>query len=146
MEYRKLKGYECPYTYSHNEADADMGCVGHMRGEFNGVTPYSFWSTWFPHQQNRLSVPKFELELGRIMRGLRGNILESLPLLKEFCESSLDRNFADAGYGMCIESENYRYLLRLDPDSEKHQFYMYCYEKKPFSVYLLSRMKEEEAK
>ena len=144
MEYRKLQGYECPYTYSHNEADAEMGCVGHLRGEFNEVNRYGFWTTWFPHQQNRLYVPKFELEMGRIMRMLRGNILESLPLLKEFCESSLDRNFRDAGYGMCIESDNYVYLLRLDPDADKYHFFMYCYERDPFRAYLLSHTQKEE--
>jgi len=143
MEYRRIKGMECPYTYSRNKEDAETGCIGHMRGEFNGTNVYSFWTTWFPHQQNRLCVPKFELELGRVMRMLRGNILESLPRLKEFCEMSLEKIFRDAGYGMCITSDDYAFLLRLNPDAEQYHFFMYCYEKKTFHEYLLSKTKEE---
>ena len=120
--------------YSQDEEqDRKNGCVGHLRGDFGSGT--EFWTTWWPHQNDRLNKEPFKGDLDRVVNWLRQDAypLKDLQTMQKFCrgyeqcakipEASLP------AYGFRIDTKRYQYMLRCSPARGDYNFYLYCYDK-----------------
>lgn len=63
-----MKSEELFYSQGE-EQDRKNGCVGHLRGDFGSGT--EFWTTWWPHQNDRLNKEPFKSDLDRVVNWLR---------------------------------------------------------------------------
>lgn len=115
------------WLYScRTEADAERGCVGHLRGDF-GRDGTEFWTCWFDHQP-QLKHAAFRDELQAVVNALReeGCLLHDFSAMRKGCNEGL----AMAGsYGFRAETSRYEYCLRCTPRRGDYNFYLYCYDK-----------------
>ena len=53
FEIRPFSPEEAALFYSNDEKDKELGCIGHLRGDF-GHKGREFWHTWFDHQSSQI--------------------------------------------------------------------------------------------
>ena len=121
-------------VFSKDEAaDRINGCVGHLRGDFGSGK--QFYTTWWPHQDNRLNTEPFKADIDRVVNWLRGETgpLHDFPTMERFCHiherSAAVPEAMLKSYGFSIETKQYQYMLRCTPVKGDYNFYMYCYDK-----------------
>lgn len=66
-------------------ADLKNGCIGHLRGDFGSGK--QFYTTWWPHQGNRLNTESFKADIDRVVNWLRGETgpLHDFSTMEQFC-------------------------------------------------------------
>lgn len=113
------------YSGQH-EADAERGCIGHLRGDF-GRGGNEFWTSWFDHSPG-LKSAAFREELQSVVNHLReeGGLLSGFSAMRSQCRSGLA---CDDSYGFYAETARYEYCLRCIPRRDDYHFYLYCYDK-----------------
>ena len=111
---------------SQREADAERGCIGHLRGDF-GRDGNAFWTSWFDHTPG-LKSAAFQEELQSVVNHLRkeGGLLSGFNAMRSQCRSGLA---CDDSYGFRMETARYEYCLRCIPRRDDYHFYLYCYDK-----------------
>ena len=83
ITWKPIEAEKADWLYSsHEETDAERGCVGYLRGDF-GRSGTEFWTSWFDHSP-KLNNEKFRQELQTVVDGLRN-------------EGGLLSNFASMG-------------------------------------------------
>ena len=130
----RAKPDEIPFFYSQGEKEDRLsGCIGHLRGDFGSGS--QFYTTWWPHQGDKLNGPAFKTDLQRIVNWLRQDFspLNDLKTMSEFC-SFYDGSSAIPGtpfrtHGFRIDSQRFCYMLRCFPQKGDYNFYLYCYDK-----------------
>lgn len=132
MELFAAKPEEIPLFFSWDEGrDAAYGCIGHMRGYFEGEILHH---DWWPHYWNdRRNDAAFRADLTRVVDWLRVGFapLKNLEIMDAFCvryshATILGQNQA---YGFRVETKRYRYMLRCTPVEKMYHVYLYCYGK-----------------
>lgn len=132
MELFAAKPEEIPLFFSWDEGrDAAYGCIGHMRGYFEGEILHH---DWWPHYWNdRRNDAAFRADLTRVVDWLRVGFapLKNLEIMDAFCvryshAAILGQNQA---YGFRVETKRYRYMLRCTPVEKMYHVYLYCYGK-----------------
>ena len=132
MELFAAKPEEIPLFFSWDEGrDAAYGCIGHMRGYFEGEILHH---DWWPHYWNdRRNDAAFRADLTRVVDWLRVGFapLKNLEIMDAFCvryshAAILGQNQA---YGFRVETKRYRYMLRCTPVAKMYNVYLYCYDK-----------------
>lgn len=132
MELFAAKPEEIPLFFSWDEGrDAAYGCIGHMRGYFEGEILHH---DWWPHYWNdRRNDAAFRADLTRVVDWLRVGFapLKNLEIMDAFCvryshAAILGQNQA---YGFRVETKRYRYMLRCTPVAKMYNVYLYCYGK-----------------
>ena len=132
MELFAAKPEEIPLFFSWDEGrDAAYGCIGHMRGYFEGEILHH---DWWPHYWNdRRNDAAFRADLTRVVDWLRVGFapLKNLEIMDAFCTryshaAILGQNQA---YGFRVETKRYRYMLRCTPAEKMYHVYLYCYGK-----------------
>ncbi len=132
MELFATKPEEIPLFFSWDEGrDAAYGCIGHMRGYFEGEILHH---DWWPHYWNdRRNDAAFRADLTRVVDWLRVGFapLKNLEIMDAFCTryshaAILGQNQA---YGFRVETKRYRYMLRCTPVAKMYNVYLYCYGK-----------------
>lgn len=132
MELFAAKPEEIPLFFSWDEGrDAAYGCIGHMRGYFEGEILHH---DWWPHYWNdRRNDAAFRADLTRVVDWLRVGFapLKNLEIMDAFCvryshAAILGQNQA---YGFRVETKRYRYMLRCTPVKGTYNAYLYCYDK-----------------
>ena len=132
MELFAAKPEEAPLFFSWDyELDAAHGCIGHMRGDFEGTTLHH---TWWPHYWDaRCNNAAFKADLTRVVEWLRVGFapLKNLEIMDAFCARSAHAAIPgqDRTYGFRIETKRYRYMLRCTPVKKVYHVYLYCYDK-----------------
>lgn len=132
MELFAAKPEELPLFFSWDEGrDAAYGCIGHMRGHFEGNILHQ---DWWPHYWNdRRNNAAFRADLTRVVAWLRGGFapLKNLELMDAFCARYSHAAILgqDQAYGFRIETKRYRYMLRCIPVNKVYHVYLYCYAK-----------------
>lgn len=127
MELRELTQPEQKYTYRQShQLDAQTGCIGYLRGDF-GSTGKEFYSSWFDNMAY-LKTPEFQAELDTVVNALRenpqyGGILADRHSLSNVCRQTFGREES----GFRVNTQDYAYLLRLNPNRGEYNFYIYCY-------------------
>ena len=124
---RKLNKNEEAYAFSQEtEKDRISGCVGHLRGDFGSGE--SFFTTWWPHQDDALNTPEFKEAFGIVMDSLRKGALGSRRECAKFCWENLDQNFGEyRGFGGRVDEGDYAFIFRLNPRRGDYDVYCYCY-------------------
>lgn len=131
MELRELTQPEQKYTYRQShQLDAQTGCIGYLRGDF-GTTGKEFYSSWFDNMAY-LKTPEFQAELDRVINALRedsqyGGMLADRHSLSSACHQSTTPEFGRDEFGFRLNTQDYAYLLRLNPNRGEYNFYIYCY-------------------
>ena len=125
------------YFSRSEEQDKSAGCVGHLRGDFGSGK--QFYTTWWPHQQDALNTPEFKADIDRTVNWLReqpGSPLRDFDSMKRYC-NRYEQICAIKGAllpscGFMVKTKQYVYMLRCTPIKGDYQFYIYCYQRKPF--------------
>ena len=129
MELRELTQPEQKYTYRQShQLDAQTGCIGYLRGDF-GPTGKEFYSSWFDNMAY-LKTPEFQEELDQVINALRedsqySGILADRSSLSNVCRQTFGREES----GFRVNTQDYAYLLRLNPNRGEYNFYIYCYKR-----------------
>ena len=112
------------------EQDMTNGCVGHLRMDF-GSSGTEFWSTWHPHNDDRLNTAEFKAELDEMVNELRaGGPLKSRAHMGYFCLDQGAETLDEHQCGFTTESEHYKYCLRCNPRKGDYNGYLYIYDKR----------------
>ena len=133
MELRELTQPEQKYTYRQShQLDAQTGCIGYLRGDF-GTTGKEFYSSWFDSMAY-LKTPEFRAELDQVINALRedsqySGILADRSSLSNACRQSTTPKFGRDEFGFRVITQDYAYLLRLNPNRGEYNFYIYCYKR-----------------
>lgn len=115
------------------EHDRKNGCIGHLRGDFGDGK--QFYSTWWPHQDDRLNKAEFKADLPRVVNWLRKDFspLKDLDSMRRFCNLYGSKSqIPDAmlpSHGFRIDTQRFLYMLRCYPHMGDYNFYLYCYDK-----------------
>ena len=126
------------FYFSHSEAqDKAAGCVGHLRGDFGSGK--QFFTTWWPHQNDQLNTPAFKADIDRTVNWLReqpDSPLHDFDTMKRFCgrfeRSCAIKSTTLPSYAFMAKTKRYVYMIRCTPVKGDYQFYIYCYQRKPF--------------
>ena len=112
--------------YSNN--NAEVCCVGHLRGDFgNGQ---EFWTTWWPHNEDRFNTQAFKDDFYPLVDELRKNLLKNRAGMFKYIADhpSLPQNDnSPRSYGYHALTERYAYYIRCMPGRDNYNFYFYCY-------------------
>lgn len=125
------------YFSRSEEQDKSAGCVGHLRGDFGSGK--QFYTTWWPHQHDALNTPEFKADIDRTVNWLReqpDSPLRDFDSMDRYC-NRYERICAIKGAllpscGFMVKTKQYVYMLRCTPIKSDYQFYIYCYQRKPF--------------
>ena len=133
MELREMTEAEQKYTYAQShQLEAQTGCVGHLRGDF-GSSGTEFYSSWFDSMKY-LKTPEFKEELDAVINALRqdaqyGGLLKGRSSLSSACHTSHMPKFGRDESGFRVNTQDYAYLLRLNPNRGEYNFYVYCFKR-----------------
>ena len=125
------------YFSRSEDQDKSAGCVGHLRGDFGSGK--QFYTTWWPHQQDALNTPEFKADIDRTVNWLReqpDSPLRDFDSMNRYC-NRYEQICAIKGAllpscGFMVKTKRYVYMLRCTPIKSDYQFYIYCYQRKPF--------------
>lgn len=124
------------YSYTQSkQIMSQTGCIGHLRADLNDAdgaffTSWdgSFYSSWTDHS-DYLKTEEFQSEFDDVVNSLRfekNGILSSRSVLEKYCNNNPRANFGNE-YGFRVDTEQYSYMMRLNPNKGEHNFYCYCY-------------------
>ena len=121
--------------YSTRNEPKELGCIGHLRGDF-GSDGKEFFSTWFPHEWEGLNDQRFKSIFDTLINQLRkaGEVLSGRTEMERYCSPHHDckllNPYVDKCWGFRIYSPNhYAFYLRCMPVRGDYNFYIYCYDK-----------------
>ena len=123
--------------YSYSQSQQIMGqtsCIGHLRGDM-GSNGKGFYSSWDDHCADR-KTEAFKAKFDDVINALRfddsfGGVLKDRSALSHYCYSHPESSFGnDREFGFRADTEQYSYLLRLNPNRGEYNLYCYCYERK----------------
>lgn len=128
---RLISPNEADFLFSGEEMDAQYGCVGHLRADFDQSG--HFQNNWWPHH-TEWETPDFKEDLNKVVNELRAcGMLHSFDDLAKYCyahpEARLDERHNRDAYGFKVETEGYQYYFRLTPVRGDYQLYLYTYDK-----------------
>ncbi len=131
MNFRVLLPNERNYTYSQSQQlSMQTGCIGHLRADMDS-NGEGFFSSWDDFRKD-LKTQEFKDEFDTVINELRkdGNILCNRSTLSKYCFSTPESSFGnDREYGVRVDTEQYAYLMRLNPYKGEYNLYCYCYRK-----------------
>jgi hypothetical protein len=124
---------EADFFYSNPEMDKELGCIGHLRGDF-GQNGKAFWTSWWEHQSD-LKTDIFKEEFDDLINMLRENgILKDMHSMVECCrmhpEARIPGSRLPETYGFRVITDKYRYYFRCFPHGGDYNFYVYTYQDK----------------
>lgn len=130
VDYRPLLENEDMYAYSQcMQLSLQCGLIGHLRADF-GSNGNEFYSSWWDFDKSE-KTDGFVEELHEVIGTLReeGDILHNRWAMMKYCYSHPESKIAnsDTSYGVRLDTENYTYILRLDPTKGNYNLYCYCY-------------------
>ena len=135
MTIRPMTGMEQMYCYTQSQQImAVTGCIGHLRGDLDS-TGEQFFSSWDDHQAH-LKTQEFKDEFDAVIHILRtdrtyGAFLESRRALSNYCWAHSEAliTAGNHDYGFRLDTADYTYMLRLNPDPGMYNIYCYCYQR-----------------
>ena len=132
---RPMTPAERKYAYNQSQQLAcQTSCIGHLRADF-GSSGNEFYSSWYDHLPS-LNDAGFKADIGQVINALRqdsayGDILASRGKLASYCQKHPESSYGldSREYGFRADTEQYAYLLRLNPNPGEYNLYAYCYVK-----------------
>ena len=136
MTIRPMTPQERLYSYSQSQQiTMQTSCIGHLRADM-GKDGDEFWSTWDDHRADK-KTEEFKAELDEVINALRfdgnfGGVWKDRSALSHYCYTQPESSFGGDSreFGFRADTEQYSYLLRLNPNRGEYNLYCYCYERK----------------
>ena len=130
-----LKETERKYTFKQShQLEMQTGLIGYLRADMDS-NGKGFFSTWNEFNSS-LKTDEFRREFDDVINALRldekyEKILFDRDSLKRYCNAHPEIKYNDVRgfYGIRVNSENYAYLLKLNPNKGDYNLYCYCYKK-----------------
>ena len=133
MDIQVLKPEERNYTYSQSQQiSMQTGNIGHLRADMD-TNGEGFFSSWDDFRKD-LKTQEFKDAFDEVINELRspeGGIFRNRTALAKFCYSHPDSSFENGNneYGIRVDSNEYAYLFRLNPNKGEYNIYCYPYRK-----------------
>lgn len=144
----KPEEYNFAYTQKQEIMD-DSACIGHLRVDLDS-NGQGFYTTWDDHRPE-LNSPEFKQEFDEVISALReqeisGCFLKDRDSLKKFCNQFPEAKMTEDGreYGFRLDTDNYSYMMRLNPNRGEYAAYIYAYERDLLDFYLIPTMEPEQ--
>ena len=133
LEIRPMTRAEQKYSYTQSQQIAGQtGCIGHLRADMD-TDGKGFFSSWDNHRGD-LKTQEFKDEFDEVLNALRfdeqyGGILTNRSSLAEYCRKYPESVIAgdNHSYGFRADTEQYSYMLRVNPHKGEYNLYCYCY-------------------
>ena len=136
LNIRPMTKAEHMYCYSQSQQiSMQTGLIGYLRADMDS-NGKGFFSTFFDFRDD-LKSENFKAEFDDVINALcfddsYGGVLKDRSALGSYCyrnpESSIGSERRE--YGFRADTQNYSYLLRLNPNRGEYNLYCYCYQKK----------------
>lgn len=135
LEIRPMTRAEQKYCYSQSQQIAGQtGCIGHLRADMDS-NGKGFFSSWDNHRGD-LKTQEFKDEFDEVINTLRfdeqyDGILKDRSALASYCCKHPESVIGNDGhaYGFRADTEQYSYMLRLNPYKGEYNLYCYCYKR-----------------
>ena len=127
---RPLTEAEEKYTYSQSvQISTQIGLLGYLRA-YMGRNGTDFFSDWFDFRKE-LNTEDFQKEFNKVIDSYRkdGEFLSNRSALTEFCQTIKCFKKDDCSFGVRVDSDNYAYLCRLNPNRCEYNLYCFAYKK-----------------
>ena len=127
---RPLTEAEEKYTYSQSmQISMQTGLLGYLRADM-GRNGTDFFSDWFDFRKE-LKTEDFKKEFNKMIDSYRkdGKFLSNRSALTEFCQTLKCFKKDDCSFGVRVDSDNYAYLCRLNPNRYEYNLYCFAYKK-----------------
>ena len=136
MTIRAMTPAERNYCYSQSQQiSMQTGLIGHLRADMDS-NGKGFFSTFFDFRAD-LKTEDFKAEFDEVINALRfdenyGGALKDRSALAEYCRRTPESSFGGDGreFGFRANTEQYSYMLRLNPNRGEYNLYCYCYQRK----------------
>ena len=133
LEIRPMTRAEQKYSYTKSQQIAGQtGCIGHLRADMD-TDGKGFFSSWDNHRGD-LKTQEFKDEFDAVINALRfdeqyGGILTNRSSLAEYCRKYPESVIAGdhRSFGFRADTEQYSYMLRVNPHKGEYNLYCYCY-------------------
>ena len=129
MNVYSLRSEERKYTYTQStQIMSQTGCIGHLRADM-GSDGEAFFSSWNDHRGD-LNTPEFKEDIDRVINTLREDLLKSRGSISKYCSTHPEASFGnDREWGARVDTDEYAYLMRLNPNRGEYNLYCYCYKR-----------------
>lgn len=143
-----MKPEEVLYTYKNSQQiSSQTGLIGYLRADM-GTNGNEFWSTWNDFRKD-LKTDAFKSEFDDVINSFRekGQFLSNRQTLSSFCDDTQKvlkfgkRYGAGRDYGVRVNTQDYTYLMRLNPHKGEYNLYCYCYRKDWLDSHLAKAMR-----
>ncbi len=136
MELRAMTPVERNYCYSQSQQiSMQTGLIGHLRADMDSDGK-GFFSTFFDFRGN-LKTEDFKAELDDVINAFRfdenyGGVLKDRSALAAYCQRMPESSFGGDSRecGFRADTDQYSYMLRLNPSKGEYNLYCYCYQRK----------------
>lgn len=136
MTMRAMNSAERNYCYAQSQQiSMQTGLIGHLRADMDS-SGTGFFSSFFNFRA-ALKTEDFKTEFDAVINALRfdesyGGILKDRSALSSYCHGIPESSFGGDGreFGFRVDTKQYSYMLRLNPNRGEYNMYCYCYQKK----------------
>lgn len=132
LQIRPMCFEERKYAYEQSsQLMSQTGSIGRLRGDF-GSGGMEFWTTWEDHQKD-LKTDAFKAELDDVINALRSEeygLLKDRRSMVSFARKEPDSAFKGnytTEYGFRVDTKEYAFLIRCNPQQGDYNFYCFCY-------------------
>lgn len=132
FEKRAMLEVEDKYTFQQSRQISNQtGLIGYLRADMDS-DGNGFFSTWNDFRKD-LKTQEFKDEFDNVINSLReeGDVLHNRKSLADYCYSNPQSkmSLSENSYGVRVNTDNYAYLFRLNPNKGEYNLYCYCYKK-----------------
>jgi len=139
---RLMEPEERSFAYTQDPQTLhSSGCIGHLRVDMDS-TGTGFFSSWDTHSPS-LKDEAFKAEFDALINELRfnddlGGILKNRSSMSKFCHAIPGSEITDDGrnFGFRIDTDEYAYMLRLNPNKGEYNAYIYAYDREILDMFL----------
>lgn len=134
LNIKSMTAPERMYTYAQSQQiSMQTGLIGYLRADMDGDGK-GFFTAWNDFRTD-LKTQEFKDEFDDVINTLREDFLKDRTALSEYCNSHPESSFGRDNpgnireYGARVNTQDYAYLLRLNPNKGEYNLYCYCYKK-----------------
>lgn len=142
-----MKESERKYTFNQShQIEMQTGLIGYLRADMDSDGK-GFFSTWNEFNKS-LKTDAFRKEFDDVINALRFDetyerILADRESMRKFCYKNPEIKYNDVRnfYGVRVNTDEFAYLLKLNPVQGDYNLYCYCFKKEWLDNHLKSAEK-----
>ena len=131
MNVRPMTEAEKMYCYTQSQQIRNQtGNIGYLRADMD-TSGKGFFSTWNGFRDD-LKTQEFKDEFDDVINDLRSeknaeSFLKDRTALAKYCFAHPEARITDREFGFRVDTQNYAYMMRLNPNRGEYNLYCYCY-------------------